>query len=188
MATGEEYAHQAESELYTGIPYDKLDCQGFVERVLSDLGIRNSSGKAYNWKGSNSMWRNALSWRGTLEECQTTYGEIPLGSWVFIVKNDGGEVARGYHDNQGNASHVGIYVGGGVLAVRDSTKTKRRDGVGYRVLDGFTHVGLCKYLDYECDSKPANIETAIHIIRDHASTDKEYLDALTTIINYFGRV
>ena len=148
MHTGKEFANQAKSTKYDKLKYTQYDCQAFVELVLYDTGVKKPDGKAYNWKGSNSMWRNALSWKGTKEECIATFGCIPLGAWVFMVSHDGGEVDRGYHDNEGNASHVGIYIGGGV--VRDSTRSTKtkRDGVGSRSISDFNYVGLCKYLDY----------------------------------------
>ena len=146
--TGSAFALQAQSEKYTGVPYSKLDCQGFVEEVLKNCGVRKPDGSIYNWKGSNSMWRNALSWKGTLEECRKAFGSIPLGAWVFIVKNDGGEIDRGYEDNEGNACHVGIYCREGTEPVRDSTKSNTRYGVGYRKLSGFTHVGLPKMITF----------------------------------------
>ena len=149
MITGLEYARQANSTKYGGIVYSKLDCQGFVEEVLKDCGVRNTDGRPYNWKGSNSMWRNALKWKGTIQDCLDTFGEIPSGAWVFIIKNDGGEQERGYHDGLGNASHVGIYCKPeSEEPVRDSTKTSKRDGVGYRTLKGFTHVGLPTVIDF----------------------------------------
>ena len=161
------FAVQAQSDKYNGIPYSKLDCQGFVEEVLKDCGVRKPNGSVYNWKGSNSMWRNALAWKGTISECRRVYGSIPLGSWVFIVKNDGGEVERGYHDNEGNATHVGIYCRDNSLPVRDSTKTKNRDGVGYRSLDGFTHVGLPSMIMFT-----------------EKTSKEEALKALETLTNY----
>ena len=149
MITGLEYARQAMSSKYDGVPYSKLDCQGFVEEVLKDCGVRNTDGKPYNWKGSNSMWRTALKWKGTVQECMDTFGKIPDGAWVFIWKNDGGETERGYHDGLGNATHVGIYCNpDSDKPVRDSTKTSKRDGVGYRTLSGFTHVGLPTVIDF----------------------------------------
>ena len=163
MITGQQFAKQAKSEKYTGIKYDKLDCQAFVEKVLYDAGCRKTDGAAYNWKGSNSMWRNALSWRGTLSECREKFGSIPAGAWVFIVKYDGGEKDRGYNDGEGNAIHVGIYVGDN--ATRDSTRTTGgRDGVGYRPLSDWNMVGLCKYLDYNYTNKDNNIEDCISVI------------------------
>lgn len=177
------YAAQAQSEKYTGVPYSKLDCQAFVEQVLKDCGVRKPDGSIYNWRGSNSMWRNALSWKGTLAECITRFGSIPAGSWVFIVKNDGGEKDRGYHDDQGNASHVGIYCGTDPDPVRDSTKTKKRDGVGYRQLEGFTHVGLPSMIDFSTQDLPG-AEKCIHIIRDPDSSDAEVLNALKLLTIY----
>ena len=184
---GKAYATQAMSERYTGVPYSKLDCQAFVEEVLKDCGVRKPDGSVYNWKGSNSMWRTALKWKGTIKQCMTEFGCIPAGAWVFIVKHDGGEKDRGYNDNEGNASHVGIYCDGSYeqYEVRDSTKTSKRDGVGYRPLEGFTHVGLPKMIEYllpETDKKDAL--TAIHIIRSDESTDEECLKALETLTKY----
>lgn len=183
------YANQAMSDDYTGIPYNKLDCQAFVEEVLKDCGVRKPDGSCYNWRGSNAMWRQALSWKGTIEEARTTFGDIPVGSWVFIVKNDGGEKERGYNDNEGNASHVGIYCRHTFEQVRDSTKTAYRNGVGYRELKGFTHVGLPKMIDYSDipDSESDAID-AIGVIRDKTSSNGDILTALKTLTNYLKGV
>lgn len=186
--TGTAYATQAQSDRYTGVPYSKLDCQAFVEEVLKDCGVRKPDGSVYNWKGSNSMWRNALRWKGTIEECRRLFNGIPLGAWVFIVKNDGGEVAKGYHDNEGNASHVGIYCREGSEPVRDSTKTAKRDGVGYRKLDGFTHVGLPTMITYNGNTSRIEALKAVSIIRDENSTDEDCLKALETLTKYMKGV
>ena len=185
MITGKEYATQAMSDKYNGIPYSELDCQAFVERVLKDCGVRKSDGSAYNWKGSNHMWRTALKWKGTLEECRRVYGEIPIGSWVFIVRNDGGEKERGYTDNEGNATHVGIYVKPDAEQVRDSTRTAKRDGVGYRKLEGFTHVGLPSMINYDTeDLNKKEALFAVITIRDGTSSDEAILEALETLTKY----
>ena len=42
-------------EKYT---YDKLDCQAFVEAVLKEIGVRKPDGSVFDWRGSNSMFRN----------------------------------------------------------------------------------------------------------------------------------
>lgn len=183
--TGNRYAIQAQSAKYTGIPYSQLDCQGFVEEVLKDCGVRKPDGSVYNWKGSNSMWRNALSWKGTISECVETFGEIPLGAWVFIVKNDGGEKDRGYYDSEGNATHVGIYCRQSDEPVRDSTKTSKRDGVGYRRLEGFTHVGLPKMIIFT-DEK--DILGDIEILRNPNSSNSDFLSSLISLTNYIKGV
>lgn len=145
MHTGTEFANQAKSSRYDNLKYSQYDCQAFVEKVLFDTGVKKSNGQAYNWKGSNSMWRNALTWKGTKDECIKTFGSIPLGAWVFMVSRDGGEKEKGYNDGEGNANHVGIYVGDD--NTRDSAGS--RGGVGYRPLKDWNMVGLCKYLDYK---------------------------------------
>ena len=148
MHTGKEYANQAKNPKYDRIKYNEYDCQAFVELVLRDIGVRQPNGAVYNWRGSNDMWRNGVSWKGTIEEAKKKFGgSLPLGCWVFMVKHDGGEKDRGYYDDQGNASHVGIYVGDN--QTRDSTKGTGRDGVAYRPLKDWTHCGLLKMLDYD---------------------------------------
>lgn len=175
MLTAEEFAIQANSSKYTGVPYSKLDCQAFVEKVLADCGIRKPDGTVYNWRGSNHMWREALSWKGTIADCIKEFGDIPEGAWAFCISHDGGEVARGYHDDEGNAYHVGIYCRPNAqLSVRDSTKGSTRNGVGYRLLSDFTHVGFSKLLSYPHDKEEQPV----------TSSKEEALKALEVLTNY----
>lgn len=150
--TGKQYAEQAKLSKYDKLKYADVDCQAFCELVLKDIGIRQSNGTPYNWKGSNDMARNACSWLGTKEECIRQFGFIPLGAWAFIWDNTGKEKDRGYTDGKGNFAHIGIYVGNDI--VRDSTRYKGsdgtyiRDGIGNRKLSAFNRIGLCKMLDF----------------------------------------
>ena len=164
MITNVVFTEQAKSSKYDKLTYSDCDCQAFVEKVLYDSGVRKPNGGAYNWKGSNDMWRNALDWRGSVEDCISIYGKVPDGAWVFILKYDGGEKDRGYNDGEGNAKHVGIYVGND--QVRDSTRSTKpkRDGVGYRPLSDFNMVGICKYLDYESNNKDNTHDKIISLI------------------------
>lgn len=164
MITNVVFTEQAKSSKYDKLTYSDCDCQAFVEKVLYDSGVRKPNGGAYNWKGSNDMWRNALDWRGSVEDCISIYGKVPDGAWVFILKYDGGEKDRGYNDGEGNAKHVGIYVGND--QVRDSTRSTKpkREGVGYRPLSDFNMVGICKYLDYESNNKDNTHDKIISII------------------------
>lgn len=142
------FAECALSSKWNKFKYNELDCQGFVEAVLKDIGIRKSDGTIYNWLGSNSMYRNFYQWRGSVEECIKTFGKIPRGAFVYIWESSG-EQQRAYFDGLGNAKHVGIYCGDNI--VRDSTRSTKtkRDGVGTRSLDGFNKVTLFSGLDYE---------------------------------------
>ena len=153
MYTGKEYAEQATYPKYDKLIYSQYDCQAFCELVLRDLGVRQANGKPYDWKGSNDMYRNAVSWVGTIAECRQKFGDIPLGAWAFMWDTTGNEKLRGYYDGRGNASHIGIYIGNDT--VRDSTKIKNaagnviRDGVGSRPLKQFQKIGLPKMLDFD---------------------------------------
>ncbi|GHV28119.1 hypothetical protein FACS18948_6650 [Clostridia bacterium] len=82
------------------------DCQGFVKACIAETG-----GKVA-YSGSNAMFRACLkagAW-WTFAEAKKQ-GKIVQGALPFMWDSDGGEVARGYKDGLGNASHVGIYVG-----------------------------------------------------------------------------
>jgi len=185
--TGQDVAEQAVNGDYLGKPYSKYDCQAFVEQVLKDLGVRKPDGTPYNWKGSNSMFRTHIRWRGTIEECQKKFGCIPQGAFLFLVKHDGNEQLKGYHDDLGNASHVGLYVGSSPFPVMDSEPT---GGVQYRKLSIFTHVGLMTMIDYSTNPEPAPRTEldAVRIIRSEGSTDEEVLEALKTLTKYLKEV
>lgn len=184
--TGKDVAEQAVTGGYLGIPYKTLDCQAFVEEVLKDLGVRKANGNPYNWKGSNSMWRNYIKWKGTIEECKKKFGAIPQGAFMFLVKWDGGEAERGYHDGEGNATHVGIYTGTSPLPCMDSSSGRGK--VDYCKLSVFTHVGLMEMIDYYTEPEPpAEDQTAleaIRIIRKESSDDADVLKALKTLTKY----
>lgn len=189
--TGEDVAEQAITGDYAGLPYSKYDCQAFVEEVLKDLGVRKPDGTPYNWRGSNSMFRNHIRWRGTIAECKQKFGCVPRGAFLFVVKKDGGEEAKGYHDSLGNASHVGLYVGTSPNPCMDSQPT---GGIQYRKLSIFTHVGLMDMIDYSTspDPVPDTTETealkAVHTLRDELSSDQECLKALKTLTKYLKEV
>lgn len=168
MITGREFAECAllpEWEVFT---YAKLDCQGFVEAVLKKLNIKKPDGSFYNWRGSNSMYRNYYTWRGTKEEAVKKYGDIPIGAFVYVWEATGEEKV-GYKDGRGNAKHVGIYCGNNV--VRDSTRYKDktgnyvRDGVGTTTLKSFNRVTLFVGLDYEQkNSYTSSVEECMSVI------------------------
>ena len=100
---GEAFAREAAKLPALSVPYRNggdtlkgMDCQGLVEYCLRQLGVRK------NWRGSNAMWRDMV-WRGTPEDCRKAFGRIPKGAFLYIVAFDGGEKARGYADDLGNA-------------------------------------------------------------------------------------
>lgn len=175
---GKDVAHQARSGNYIGIPYERLDCQAFLERVLEDLQVRKPDGSKYNWRGSNSMYRHYISWRGTIDECEKRYGIVPEGAFLFRVVDDDGEIPLGYSDGLGNARHVGLYVGDDIAM--DSNRYKGnpgRTGVDF-VYDWrkkFDHVGLMSMIVY--DDLP---KTKI--------TRAEALEALNILTKYLKEV
>lgn len=129
----------ASKKEWIGIPYDKWDCQEFVEQMLKRVGAY------HNYRGSNDMWRNAVKNKGTIDEVKAEQGgELLAGTWVFTIKRDGKE-NKGLYKDGINAAHVGIYVGNGKV-VHSTT-----GGVQYDVITNkrWTHAGECKLLDYK---------------------------------------
>lgn len=112
MITGKQVAEKAKSLLLMGtIPYvlggetvKGMDCQGLVEWTLSELGMEA------DFAGTNDMWRNLLSVKGSIEDGVERLGAIPLGALIFIVDQDGGEPARYQGDGEGNAWHVYVKI------------------------------------------------------------------------------
>lgn len=163
MKTGIQFAECALLPKWDKFSYDRMDCQGFVEAVIKDLGIRKDDGSVFDWRGSNSMYRNYYSWHGTIEECRKKFGSLPVGAFVYMWKKDG--QPETYKDSLGNFSHVGIYCGNDV--VRDSTRSTKtgRNGVGTRSLSGFTYCSLFIKLDYSVtNSYNADIEKVMAVI------------------------
>lgn len=126
------FVEQASCGGYIGIPYEKLDCQAFVEKVLADCGVRR------NWRGSNDMWRNAVH-----DQTELGGNQPPPGAWLFTIKRDGKEDKTRYKDGI-NAAHVGIYLGDG--KVIHSTL----GGVQWDVINSsrWTHFALANDIDY----------------------------------------
>ena len=150
------------------IPYKQLDCQAFVERVLVDCGVYR------NWRGSNHMWREALSWKGTIDEAVSKWGSVPVGAWLFTVRHDGGEVKRGYHDDQGNAAHVGIFTAKGKGAMHSTTGGVQECAFPDR--NRWTHCGLANDIDYRT------------IPDEDTSIDEELTDIINRLISLKGRL
>ena len=144
MATGEELAKIGFK--YIGVSYSTMDCQAFVEKCLSDCGIRK------DLAGSNAWYRFIMQngWVGTPEECKALFGFIPVGAFLFIWKKDG-EPEKYRGDGIGNLSHIGIYTGKGEGAINSSSfrgcvcESKFK---GKSINGGWNRVGLWKVIDY----------------------------------------
>ena len=133
-----------------GMSLDGMDCQGLCEFLLLKSGVDK---RECLYTGSNDMWRNALSWKGTPAECIAQFGAIPHGAWLFIHSHDGGEPDH-YSDGEGNASHVGVYIGGKVAIHASASRGCVAESVfkGKAINGGWNMVGLCKHVDYALQS------------------------------------
>ena len=134
MVTGKDLVRAACP--YLGQPYSKMDCQGFVEKALADVGI------SVNLAGSNAWYREIMrnGWVGSPEECVEKYGFIPDGAFLFILKDDGKEPATYQGDGIGNASHIGICTNlTGQQMVDVAAEFGNRIAVNYFFGDGAIH-------------------------------------------------
>jgi hypothetical protein len=112
MITGKQVAEKAKSLLQMAtIPYilggetpRGMDCQGLVEWTLRELGMEA------DYRGTNDMWRNLVSVKGSIEDGVKRFGAIPVGALIFIVDHDGGEPALYQGDGAGNAWHVYVKI------------------------------------------------------------------------------
>ena len=183
MKTGIEFAQCALLPKWDKYTYDKMDCQAFVEAVLKDIGVRKSNGSVYDWRGSNSMYRNYYSWRGTVEECVKQFGSVPVGAFVYMWEPTG-EQEKGYKDGLGNFTHVAIYCGNDI--VRDSTRSTKtgRNGVGTRTLKGFSHVSLFSGLDYSVTN---SYNSTVESIMASITGIRKELEKMEGLLNELSR-
>lgn len=179
MLSATVFANNALLPKWDRFKYSQLDCQAFVEENLKDIGVRKPDGSVYNWRGSNSMYRNYYSWRGTVAEAVEKFGSVPVGAFVYMWKPDGAEDV-GYTDGLGNCSHVGIYCGNGI--VRDSTRSTKtgRDGVGSRPLSDFNRVTLFSGLDYNI---PVSYNNPVPELRNAIINIRKELQRMEDLIN-----
>lgn len=155
---------------YLGTPYSRMDCQAFVEKVLSDCGIKK------DLRGSNTWLRflKKNGWTGTPKECKALFGKIPKGAFLFILKQNGKEPEEYRNDGIGNASHIGIYTamtGSEMVSIARSEgnekaerynfgsgaihSSSKREAVatsnfaGRAIKDGWNLIGLWKAISYD---------------------------------------
>lgn len=187
MITAAAFAENALLSKWNKYTYSHLDCQAFVEMVLRDVGVRKPDGTVYNWRGSNSMYRNFYSWRGTVEECIKQFGSVPVGAFVYIWFPTG-ETENGYTDGLGDARHVGIYCGNNI--VRDSTRSTKtkRDGVGSRPLSDFNRVTLFVGLDYGLSTDYNNpVDNPVDNLLKSITVIRKELERMEQVYEYFRR-
>ena len=166
------YAIRDHPELL-GIAHSKLDCQAAVERALSLVGVR------VNYKGSNDMWRHMVHDRSTISDFKQAHdGQLVPGMICFVLKYDGSEEKRGYHDDMGAATHVGI--------ILDTNTAFQSASRGTEIIDinktAFNRVAYCDHLTYIPDEQSSNelIHREIEITAaiDHLKTAINILKGL----------
>lgn len=123
-----------------GTPYSVMDCQAFVEACLHAIGIRA------NLSGSNS-WYRAMTWTGSPEDCKRTFGGIPQGAYLYMVRSVSDKTPQKYRgDGLGDAYHMGIYTAPRGKGAINSSATKgcvcESNFAGRSINGGWNRVGL----------------------------------------------
>lgn len=128
-----------------GMTLDGMDCQGLCEYLLIQCGVPKSE---CNLAGSNAHWRNSLKWEGTPEEAVEKFGCVPGGAWVFIWDEE--ETQKYAGDDEGNASHVGVFLGDCAVHASSSRGCVAESKfVGKTIPNGgWNRVGLVKWINY----------------------------------------
>lgn len=148
VAEGKQLLAQAEAQtipyVANGMSLDGMDCQGLMEYLLMQCGF---TAKQVGLAGSNAHWRKSLKWKGTVAECKAMFGSVPEGAWLFI-HTDGHNTK--YNDEEGDASHVGAYLGGTTAIAASASRGKVAESTfkGKAINGGWNMVGLCKWLNY----------------------------------------
>ncbi|MCE5342770.1 MAG: peptidoglycan-binding protein [Eubacteriales bacterium] len=111
IAAGKELLAYIQSNVIpyvaNGMTLEGMDCQGMLEYLLIQAGVPK---KECGLAGSNAHYR-AAAWRGTPEELKKILGAVPAGA-APIIWEESGEPDKYATDGLGNATHVGLYLGG----------------------------------------------------------------------------
>lgn len=142
----------AYGKLQIGRAYDEIDC---IRLVV--LAVRNGAGadgesKNYRCADTNELWRSLnasgkyryVTRRLELETAKTL-GLLVPGALLVIWEPGYNEK---YKDNEGDCSHIGIYVGDDDCEVVHSSATKRCVAAS-TLKNGWTHVLIHRLIDLE---------------------------------------
>ena len=140
-------------------PEEGLDCQGVIEYVLRELGITAS------YRGTNHMWREMFSEKGTIADGVEKHGEIPIGACILICDYD--TTPNGYSETP-DCNHIYLKIADGYLLHASSSNGKLmiRDFADKAIPNGGpTHYGLIAGITYDgisaTETNAGDTETAV---------------------------
>ena len=156
VAAGKTLLGQARKQtipyVAAGMSLSGMDCQGLAEYLLIQCGVPKAE---CNLAGSNAHWRNCV-WTGTPEQCKAAFGAVPPGAWVFIVSDsDAGAPEKYRGDGEGDAGHMGVYLGDCALHASFSRGCVAESKfVGKTIKNGgWNMIGLPPWVDYGITSE-----------------------------------
>jgi len=127
-----------------------MDCHTLAEYLLMISGVPSAD---CDLSGSNAHWR-ACSWRGTPEECEKQFGEVPVGAAVFIVKEVSESTPEKYrYDGLKDAEHMGVVLDGCAIHASSTRECVARSKFEGETIPngGWNMIGLFPWVEYGLD-------------------------------------
>lgn len=159
------FAETAEQK-YKTVKYKECDCQAFVEACAK------AAGHYFNARGTNDMWRNYMSSKGS-----TSSFTLAVGDVVYKWREESSKLPERYRgDGNGDFYHIGIVTNLNPYTVCHSANSKENGKKDtFTTLDAlaktWSHCGTLKNtsatLDEDKDIAAAieHLEAALEILR-----------------------
>lgn len=150
MTNGKSLAAWAETQI--GTPYDKMDCMDLVTEGIRRAEGADGESLGYRCGGCNELWRSIhasgkyryVTRRLGLDTARTT-GALRSGALLVIWEPGYNEK---YDDDEGDCSHIGVYVGREGCEVIHSSKSRGMVCVS-TLKNGWTHMLEHRLIDLE---------------------------------------
>lgn len=157
MTKGKNVAAWAEAQI--GTPYKKMDCMDLVTEAIRHADGADGESLTYRCAGCNALWRS-LNASGKYRyvtkrlgiETAKAMGAIRPGALLVIWEPGYNDK---YDDDEGNCSHIGIYVGNADCEVVHSSQSREKVCAS-TLKNGWTHVLVHRLIDLE-DGEVADI-------------------------------
>lgn len=171
MTNGKRAAAWAKAQM--GTPYAQMDCIGLVVQAIRQAEGAHGESLTYRCGGTNELWRSLsasgkyryITRRVTLESAKSL-GLLRPGALVVIW--EAGHSDK-YGDDEGDCSHIGMFVGDADCEVVHASKS-RGCVVASTLENGWTHVLIHRLLDLELPDEAQEAEGIGQTAQDATQT------------------
>lgn len=173
MTNGKRAAAWAKAQM--GTPYAQMDCIGLIVQAIRQAEGAQGESLTYRCGGTNELWRSLsasgkyryITRRVTLESAKAL-GLLRPGALVVIW--EAGHSDK-YGDDEGDCSHIGMFVGDADCEVVHASKS--RGCVAASTLEnGWTHVLTHRLLDLELPDEAQEAEGIGQTAQDWTTSAK----------------